>query len=337
MGLGELGEFGLIRRLVEGIATRPDVAVAPGDDAAVLTPRAGQQLVATIDAQVEGRHFLRSVASGYDIGHKALAVNLSDIAAMGATPAWALVSLLVPPDTPLSLLDEMYGGMNELAREFGVAIVGGNVSGTDGPLALDVALLGQVEAARAVLRRGAAPGDMLLITGQLGAAAAGVLSLRDAGARHVDTGIIQEARLAMLRPRPLVREGQRLAGAGVVTAMLDVSDGLVADLGHMCEASHVGAVVIADAVPVHPTARAIAPAYGRDPLDLALYGGEDYQLLFTARREHIASVQQALADMGADCVCIGEMTGDAGQLELQAHNGSRTPLRAQGWDHLRGN
>lgn len=335
MRLAELGEFGLIRRLVEDLATRPDVAVAPGDDAAVLTPGPGRQLVATIDAQVEGRHFLRSVASGYDIGYKSLAVNLSDIAAMGAAPAWALVSLLVPSDTPLSLLDDLYRGMNDLAREFDVAIVGGNVSGTDGPLTVDVALLGQVAQARALLRGGATPGDALLVTGSLGAAAAGVLTLQETGERRIEEQLIQDVRRAMLRPRPMVREGERLGSLGMVTAMLDVSDGLVADLGHLCEASHVGAVIVEDAVPIHPAARVIGQAYGRAPLDLALSGGEDYQLLFTVGSEHIHSVQSALAEIGTIAAEIGAITSDTGQLVLQSPDGSRRPLPAHGWDHLR--
>lgn len=335
MRLSQIGEFGLIRRLVRDITLRADVAVPAGDDAAVLTPAVGQQLVATIDAQVEGKHFVRSVAGGYDIGYKALAVNLSDLAAMGATPAWALISLLVPLDTPVSLLDDMYRGMNEIAREFQVSIVGGNVSSIDGPLAVDVALLGQVASGHALLRRGAAPGDVVLVTGALGAAAAGVLSLRDAATSALDAGLVETARAAMLRPRPLVREGQALARSGLVTAMLDVSDGLAADLGHLCEASHVGAVVDVETIPVHEAARAIAPANGLDPLALALSGGEDYQLLFTVRREHLSDLRIALGENGADIAEIGTITGDVGRLMLRASDGSLAPLEVTGWDHLR--
>lgn len=333
--LADLGEFGLIRRLVTGIATRPDVAVAAGDDAAVLEPGAGQQLVATIDALVEGKHFLRSVASGYDIGYKALAVNLSDIAAMGATPSWALVSLLVPPDASVALLDDIYCGLNDLAREFQVAIVGGNIASTEGPLTVDVALLGQLSAGRALLRRGATPGDVVCVTGALGAAASGVLLLRDMHEQGLDSALIDQARQAMLRPRPLTTAGMLLGESGFVTAMLDVSDGLAADLGHLCEASHVGAVLDAPAVPIHPAAHVIASAYGRDPLELALSGGEDYQLLFTVKAEHAPAVKRMLAEVGTITAEIGVITGDAGDLNLRGADGAYGPLVASGWDHLR--
>ena len=336
MRLSELGEFGLIHRLTADLATRQDVAVSVGDDAAVLTPAAGEDLVATIDAQVEGRHFLRSVASAEDIGHKALAVNLSDIAAMGAIPKWALVSLLVSPETPVSLLDGVYRGLRALAGRFEVAIVGGNVSATDGPLTIDVALLGQVSGGRALLRRGARPGDAILVTGSLGAAGAGALTVGgDSGAQEIDGSALAVARQAMTHPTPLVREGQALARTGYVTAMLDVSDGLAADLSHLCEASHVGAEVVAGAIPVHRAAQVVAAAYGRDPLDLALSGGEDYQLLFTAKPEHVSTLQKTMADLGGTAVVIGEVTDSVGSLALRSRDGELSPLSPRGWDHLR--
>lgn len=335
--LSELGEFGLIRRLTRGLETRDDVVVAVGDDAAVLDTVAGEHLVATIDAQVEGRHFLLSVSSPEAVGHKALAVNLSDIAAMGATPKWALISLLAPADLAVAVLDGVYCGLRELARRFDVAIVGGNVSSTDGPLTIDVALLGQVASGRAILRSGARVGDSLLVTGALGAAAAGVLTLSPAppGAEPVDAATIRLAREAMARPWPLVREGEALARTELVTAMLDVSDGLAADLAHLCKASGVGAVVDAGMVPIHPAAAEIARAYRRDPLELALTGGEDYQLLFTARRENVASLRETLAACGCACVVIGEVREAGAGLTLRAGDGALRPLEPTGWDHLR--
>src|SRR5579885_2312341 len=175
MRLDELGEFGLIARLTGDLGTRPDVMLGVGDDAAVLDLGGDALLVATVDAQVEGRHFLRGVATPEEIGHKALAVNLSDIAAMGDEPLWALVSLLVPPELPVETLDGIYAGFNMLAGRFGVALVGGNVAATDGPLAIDVTLLGRVPRGRVLTRAGGQPGDSLLVTGTLGAAAAGGL------------------------------------------------------------------------------------------------------------------------------------------------------------------
>src|SRR5258708_636149 len=171
--VSDLGEFGLIERLAAHLPSRPDEILSTGDDAALVDLGAAALLVATVDALVDGRHFLRAVATPEEIGHKALAVNLSDIAAMGAEPLWALVSLLVPPATDVALLDGIYAGMAALAQSFAVAIVGGNVASTNGPLTLDVTVLGRVQRHQAILRSGARQGDVLCVTGSLGAAAAG--------------------------------------------------------------------------------------------------------------------------------------------------------------------
>lgn len=335
--LSELGEFDLIRRLTSGLETRVDVVVSVGDDAAVLEPVAGEHLVATIDAQVEGRHFLLSASSPEAIGHKALAVNLSDIAAMGATPKWALISLLTPTDTTVSIIDGVYRGLRELARRFDVAIVGGNVSSTDGPLTIDVALLGQVVSGRTLLRSGARVGDAVLVTGALGAAAAGVLTLSSPphGTGPLDAAPVRQARDAMERPWPLVREGEALARTGSVTAMLDVSDGLAADLAHLCAASGVGAVLDASAIPIHPAAFAVARAYHRDPLGLALTGGEDYQLLFTAPPEDVSRIRETLIACGCASTLIGEIREALAGVTIRGGDGALTPLEPKGWDHLR--
>ena len=172
---GRLGEFGVIAHLTEGLQSRPDVVRGVGDDAALLDTGAGELLVATCDAQVEGTHFVRDLATYKEIGHKALAVNLSDIAAMGAEPRWALVSLFIPSKLRISDLDEIYAGMRSLASQYSVALVGGNISRSPGPLCIDLTLLGAVTGPRALLRAGARAGDSILVTGTLGAAAAGVL------------------------------------------------------------------------------------------------------------------------------------------------------------------
>src|SRR5690348_2441925 len=175
--LKDLGEFGLIARLTRGLPGRADVVLPAGDDAALLDLGGGADalLAATCDAQVEGRHFMRGAATPEEIGWKALAVNLSDIAAMGAEPLWALVSLLLPPGESVAVLDGVYAGLRTLAARYGVAIVGGNIAGTSGPLTIDITLLGRVMRARALTRAAGHPGDTLLVTGTLGAAAAGVL------------------------------------------------------------------------------------------------------------------------------------------------------------------
>ncbi|MGH2504462.1 MAG: thiamine-phosphate kinase, partial [Ktedonobacterales bacterium] len=184
MRLEDLGEFPLIERLTAGLESRADVVLGIGDDAAALDlgldlgldVGAGQLLLATCDAQVAGTHFLPSVATPEEIGHKALAVNLSDIAAMGGEPLWALVSLLAPPSLDVAMLDGVYAGMRALARQFNVALVGGNVSSTPGPLTLDITALGRVARDRLLTRAGARTGDRLLVTGHLGAAVTALLA-----------------------------------------------------------------------------------------------------------------------------------------------------------------
>lgn len=334
--LGDLGEFGLIARLTRSLATRPDVLLGAGDDAALLDLGADTLIVATCDAQVEGRHFLRDLATPEEIGQKALAVNLSDIAAMGAEPLWALVSLLLPPALDVSVLDGIYAGLNALAGRYGVAIVGGNVSGTDGPLVVDMTLLGKVQRGHELRRSGARPGDRLLVTGTLGAAAAGVLAfITEPGVARVSGAVLERARVAMSAPEPRMAEGRALAESGVVTAMLDISDGLAADLSHLCVASNTSAVLIASDVPVDAATQHIATAYGRDALLLALGGGEDYQLLLTVPPDGVERARAAVAAVGGIAREIGFMTEPGTGVRLRLLDGGEQPLEARGWDHLR--
>lgn len=336
MRLDDLGEFPLIARLTAGLESRPDVALGPGDDAAALDLGADHLLLATCDAQVEGTHFLPSVAAPEEIGHKALAVNLSDIAAMGGEPLWALVSLIAPPTLDVATLDGIYAGMRSLARRYNVAIVGGNVAASDGPLTLDITLLGRVTRERMLTRAGARPDDLLLVTGRLGAAVAALLAYTAAPEGAVmPVEALSDARRAMVTPEPRVREGQALAATGQVTAMLDVSDGLAGDLGHICERSGVGAVVELAALPVDATTRALALALGRDPQRLALSGGDDYELLFTARPAGVEAALAAVRAAGGVATVIGEITAPEQGLRVREPNGDLKPLDARGWDHLR--
>jgi thiamine-monophosphate kinase len=337
-----IDEFGLIVHLTRGLETRPDVVLGVGDDAALLDVGPDMLLVATCDAQVEGRHFLSTIATPQEIGHKTLAVNASDIAAMGAEPLWALISLLLPADVSLDRLDGIYHGIRSLGRRLGIAIVGGNVSGTNGPLTLDMTLLGRVARDHACRRSGGQPRDLLVVTGTLGAAAAGLLAFtadRDAEPAEshepVAQDVLEQARTALVAPTPRVAEGRALAATGVVSAMLDVSDGLTADLSHMCAASGVGAVVDAEAVPVDRAASAIAAAYGHDPLDLALGGGEEYELLFSVSPTGLDIALDAVRSVGGSASVIGALTEARDELQLRLGDGTLRPLTPRGWDHLR--
>ncbi len=334
-----IGEFGLIARLTHSLETRPDVVLGVGDDAALLDVGPDMLLVATCDAQVEGRHFLASVATPQEIGHKTLAVNASDIAAMGAEPLWALISLLLPAHMKTARLDGIYEGIRSLGRRLGVAIVGGNVSSTDGPLTLDMTLLGRVARGRACTRSGGHPGDRLVMTGTLGAAAAGVLAFapgRDMAAYvRCAPDVLEQARVSLVAPMPRITEGRALGATGVVSAMLDISDGLAADLGHLCAASGVGAIVEAAALPIDAAASAIAAAYGRDPLDLALGGGEEYELLFSVPPAALDTALDAVRLAGGAAHVIGELTEAQEGMQLRLENDTLRPLEPRGWDHLR--
>lgn len=335
MQVSELGEFGLIARLTQNLEGRSDVVLAAGDDAAVLDFGGDTLLVATVDAQVEGRHFLPGVASPEDIGHKALAVNLSDVAAMGAEPLWALVSLVLRPSLDVAFLDGIYSGLRSLATRHGVAIVGGNVAASDGPLVVDITVLGRAQRGAVLTRSGGRPGDILLITGTLGLAAAGlVLATRDANI-DVSNAVRIAARQALVTPSPRLAEGTALAKAGMVTAMLDVSDGLAADVGHLCDASGVDVLIEAARIPIDPTVVAVAGATGRDPLTLALTGGEDYQLAFSVRPDALEQALAAVRGVGGTAAQIGTLTDAGSGRKLLLPDGSVVDLPAGSWDHLR--
>jgi thiamine-monophosphate kinase len=336
MRVRDLGEFGLIARLASRLGTRPDVIVGIGDDAAVLDLGPDAVLIATTDAQVAGQHFSFDHSSPEDIGHKALAVNLSDIAAMGAEPLWALVSLVLPPDFPVALLDGIYAGVSALADRFGVAVVGGNVAATAGPLVVDLTVLGRCARGAAITRGGAHAGDLVLVTGSLGAAAAGVLSrVGEMAHAEPDPAALATVRRAQTAPWPRVREGRALAATGVVSAMVDVSDGLVADLGHIAEASALGVTLDASSVPVDAAAQVVADAWGRDPLALALTGGEDYELVCCVRADGARQALDALDALGCPGTVIGRIEADRAVRQLLIDGEAREWPAHGGWDHLR--
>jgi thiamine-monophosphate kinase len=302
----------------------------------VLDAGGNTQIIATCDAQVEGKHFIRGTATPREIGHKVLAVNLSDIAAMGAEPAWVLVSLVLPPDIPVEELDGIYAGMRALAGSTQVSIVGGNIASTSGPLTIDITVLGLVERGHAVLRSGARAGDRLIVTGALGGAAAGVLAFTaDTVPPGVPSEVLEGVRQRMVAPTARVAAGHALGAGGMVHAMIDISDGLAADLGHLCDASGVGAILDANAVPVDTGARTLALAAGRDPLELALAGGEDYELLFAVAPAEVERALEVVRSAGDVATVIGSITEER-NLSIRMPDGGTVPLERRGWDHLRG-
>ena len=326
MKVSGLGEFALIDLLAKTVfSPHRKLAIGIGDDASAWQSGAGVQL-ATIDSLFEGVHFLLGYTSWQELGWKALAVNLSDIAAMGGVPEYALVSLGLPPDTDVENVVEMYRGINGIAQKYGVAVAGGDTCRAP-VVSVTIAVVGRAGDSGILRRSGARPGDVVAVTGYLGGAAAGLDMLRNG--MHFSAGDADRLRRAFLRPEPRIAEGRLLADHGVKTA-IDISDGLVADLVHICRQSGVGARIYTDRLPVHPSVKTCFPARA---MELALGGGEDYELLFTAGRDVIEGIKAK-----SPCAIgeIGEIVAEhAGEVRLLAANGSTLDVRGRGWEHFR--
>ncbi len=336
------GEFGLIRR-ISGLVGGPGPGVLRGigDDTAVLD-FAGGRLLATVDMLVEGVHFDLTFITPWQLGRKALAVNLSDIAAMGGEPLFALVSLGVGGQIDEDFVRELYTGMVAMAGAYGVQIVGGDTVRSPGGLVVDVAVLGR--AVEPVTRAGARPGDLVAVTGHLGASAAGLHWLlrqkEERPGAFIDAAggdeIVRTVVRAHLEPVPRVREAAALAATGLVTAMIDVSDGLASEANHIARESGVGMVVYADIVPIAAATREMARRLGADPLEWALAGGEDYELLLTCAPGGEDRLRQAMAAAGTSLTFIGEVVPAERGATLVGKDGAARPLEPAGYDHLRG-
>lgn len=339
MNISALGEFDLIARLTEGLTLRADIGLGIGDDCAILDLGNAQQLLATCDSQVEGIHFTLYTSTPEQIGRRCLAINLSDIAAMGGIPRYALVSLILPPQLPIAVLDGIYAGLRLEAEQYATAIVGGNIASTgkSDQLSINITLLGTIEYGQAIRRDGARVGDILCVTGSLGDSAAGLYTLLHPSPSYPHQA--QEFLRTIHRmPQPRIHEGRVLSQLGpqVVTAMLDISDGLSGDLGHLCERSHVGARIELAHLPLSPEIHIIAASTSRDPFQWALHGGEDYELLFTVspgnERTVIEAVQSAT---GTLVTAIGSICPIDEGMKLLYPDGREEQLVVASWDHLK--
>lgn len=281
---------------------------------------------------VEKVHFLLEWISAEELGAKSLAVNLSDIAACGGKPLDAFISIAVPDYIEIEWLDGFYRGMAEMARGFEVNLLGGDTTRSAGHLVINVAVTGIVNRTELLLRGTAKPGDALVLTGPLGASAAGVALLlqKTMLQEEVATPLIQ----AHFSPRPHVPEGRFLASSGATTAAIDVSDGLSSDLNHICEQSKVGARVFADKLPALLALFTAARLMNKDPLDWILHGGEDYVLLAAVKREAVKALVQEADEEGLVLTVIGEVT-DTGNAELVHPDGTVSALSPRGWDHFK--
>ncbi|GAB4264348.1 MAG: thiamine-phosphate kinase [Deferrisomatales bacterium] len=334
--VADLGEFGLIHRLDE-LLRREGVrgegtTLGIGDDTASFRPRPGWEVLVTCDCMVEGRHYLAERTRPRAVGRRAMTMNISDIGAMGGVPRYALVSLGLTAATPVADVEELYRGFVEELNPFGASVIGGNVTRTEGANFIDITLIGEAEP-DAVLRRSTArPGEAVLVTGFPGHAAAGLQGLLRG--LPADREPWRTLVGAYHQPTHRAREGRAVARSGCASAMIDVSDGLLGDLGHICEDSGVGAELYPEGLPVSEALREAARQLGLDPLDLVLGDSDDYELVITCPPDRVEGVRAAIASVSAVPVFeVGRTTEDAGALHLVLPDGRR-PLGRRGWDHF---
>jgi thiamine-monophosphate kinase len=321
--LAEVGEGRLLALIAERIGSAPADEVWAGDDAAIVGPASGKALLTT-DLMVEGADFDLAYISGYDIGWKLVQINLSDIAAMGGTPRHAVTGLAVPPTTEVGFVEAFLDGLIDAAAVWDVGLVGGDISSAS-QIAVSMTLMG--EAYRPVRRDGAQTDDAICVTGCLGGSAGGLRVLRSG---H-EPGPLDALTARHLRPRARVAEGRALAAAGA-TAMIDISDGFALDLLRLMRASGTGCAVDPERVPVDPGLDALPPdPDGSSSLDLALYGGEDFELLFTMPASAVPAATGELEALGTEVTMVGTVTARAITI------GDRVLSEEQGlgWDHLR--
>lgn len=325
MKLDALGEFGLIGRIAQAVRSRADVLTGIGDDAAVILTTPGTVLLTTTDMLVEGIHFDLSLTSPRHLGYKSLAVNLSDIAAMGGVPRHCYLALALPPQLSVEFVDGFMAGLLELADAHDVVLAGGDTCASAGGLVVSLTVVGEQRPDRVIGRHGARPGDELFVTGTLGDSSLGLRLLR----KGIRDGLPVMRHLA---PAPRLREGQLLADYGLASAMIDISDGLAADLGHLCRRSGVGARVELDSLPLSRQFREALADEGESLRDLPLSGGEDYELLFTVPAVRSDELLARFDEAGCPVTRIGTVID--GDVLLLAPNGESYVPGRNGFDHF---
>lgn len=336
MKIADLGEFGLIDRIGKTAprsAKRAPIGI--GDDAAALLLSPSSSLLATTDMLLEGVHFDLKTTDRYSLGWKAAAVNLSDIAAMGGVPRFCLTALGIPSSLTVEQVDEFYRGLAACMKKYGTVLVGGDTCSSRKGLIITVTVLGEAKQQQIITRSAARPGDLIYVTGTLGDSAAGleILQSAEGGVRKKSSILNPQSAIKKLierhlRPVPRVAEGRKLALSGIASAMIDVSDGLSSDLGHICEQSGVGAEIFADRIPLSKELMA-ARGLKRTPLAYALSGGEDYELLFTSPVE----LEREILSLHIRATVIGAITRRKGMRMVTEKGGSR-PITPAGYDHF---
>jgi thiamine-monophosphate kinase len=333
--LKDIGEFGLIRRIGELLKREgvqaPGVSLGIGDDTASFKTRPGYEVLVTCDCVVEGRHFLRHHISAMDLGRRSMMLNISDIGAMGGLPLYALISLGLKNETLVKDIEDMYRGFLSELNPFNASIIGGNLTKSGDGIFIDITLIGEVEEGRAVRRSGAAPGDVILVTGYPGQSTAGLQLLLHSLAPE-DHPLVR----AYTTPSHRAREGRAVALTGCATAMIDTSDGFLGDLGHICEESQVGALLREEKFPVSEELREAARILRKEPRDFFLGDSDDYQLIITCGAKDVERIRSSIAlTYDGPVTEVGEVAAPEKGLRLLLADGSEQSLSAKGWDHFR--
>jgi len=345
--LSEVGEFGLIQRIeklvdvrVDDASLRDTLLKGISDDAAVYRPSPGFVQLLTTDAFVEGVHFDLTFTSFRHLGWKVITANLSDIASMGGTPRYATIALSLPQKISVEMIEEFYEGVAFACRKYACLVAGGDTTLSRANMFVSVAMTGECSEQHVVYRAGAKPGDYLCVTGHLGASLAGLKVLEREKGKFLATGKTErfspnlepykDAIEKHLMPKPRL-DIARLFGTGIaVHAMIDISDGLASEVHHLCAAGNVGATVFEHNIPLEAVTQRIAEEFSEQPMEYALYGGEEYELLFAIGEEDFASLDRRTNDV----TIIGRITEQKNGIELVREQGDRVPLRAGGWDHF---
>ncbi len=335
--LSTVGEFGLIDRIhdlvrKEGVSS-PGVTLGIGDDTAAFTPSPGFEMLVTCDCVVENRHYLPERISPRDLGRRSMTLNISDIGAMGGKPLYAIVSLGLKGETSVAYVEDMYRGFMDELNSFGASIIGGNLTKCADALFIDITLIGEVEKDIIIRRCTAKKGDAILVTGYPGQSAGGLYLLL-ASPDHEDMSSHPLVR-AYNTPSHRAREGRAVAQSGKATAMIDISDGFLGDLGHICKESDVGAMLHHARLPVSKNLKKTAQELGRDPYDLFLGDSDDYELIITCAPEHTEVIRSAIAGVSEAPVNeVGEIVDASEGMSMVFPDGSKKSITPAGWDHF---
>lgn len=330
MKIRELGEFGFIDRIKKGCLNRKSGVMAGiGDDCAVLKSSGGSAILLTTDMLVESVHFRCDRTTPFLLGHKSLAVSISDIAAMGGNPKEALVAIAIPKQSEIEFLDGLYDGIKSIAAEYDINLLGGDTVSSPKNLVISITLMGDALEDEVLYRSGAAIGDIIFLTGTVGSSAAGLdLAIKS---RQFDKKDLLLA--AHFDPVPHVKAGRVIASSKAANSLIDVSDGVASDLGHICTASGVGAIIEFARVPVTELLREYCKKYDLSLEELALHGGEDYVLLGTAPENSAGTLEKALKSGDCSFFPIGKITKDKG-IKVQYDDGSIREINNSGFDHF---